>query len=134
MELKYKNLKGVSRLLRCIDLNNLSNLNLFVFKCFDFNQIKNTKIFICYNKQFFYFVGKLGKIKISFKALGLNVKFNDKLFLLRDKAMLGRLVGLLYQACWGIENGYHTEIELKGLGFGGFVSKNYLFLDLGYCH
>jgi len=51
-----------------------------------------------------------------------------------SKGEFGGFLGRLSRIVFGVSEGFREEVELRGLGYRGFVATDGLYLDLGDCH
>ncbi len=80
-----------------------------------------------------YISGPAGVTKSSWKSLGV-VRKESGVIIFEDRKKFGTFVGLLRRMIFGVLYGFREELELRGLGYRGFVGKDGLYLDLGDCH
>jgi ribosomal protein L6P/L9E len=81
----------------------------------------------------FHVSGPIGENQVWFNACEI-IHVNKDLFAFGSKKAFGSFIGLLYSAMFGVLYGFRAELELRGLGYRGFVGNGCLFLDVGDCH
>lgn len=80
-----------------------------------------------------YISGPVGVTKLSWKNFGV-VRKENGLIIFNDRKKFGTFIGLLRRMIFGVLYGFREELELRGLGYRGFVGTDGLYLDLGDCH
>lgn len=127
--------EGITQLKRCMEYGNGKVFNFHWNFRFDRtlgDKVKEVNLAFC--KENIYISGPLGKLKLSWKSLGIK-SFTDKgLLIFNNKAKFGTFIGLLRRSIFGVIHGFRKELELRGLGFRGFIGEDGLYLDLGDCH
>jgi len=95
----------------------------------------NFFVYFCFHSYFVYIVFKENYSIRTFKNLNLLFIKQSDLIFFSSKKFLIRFVNIIKQVIFGIVFGFRGEIELRGLGFRGFINNNSnLFLDLGGGH